>query len=127
MVTFMDKFFSKFQCGFRKGYSTQPCIFALIKKYKSAIDSGKSFGVLFTNLTKSFECLPLELLLVNLNAYDFILSELRFVRGYLFNRQQITKINAIYSSWEKILFSVPQGSILRPLLFNIFICDMFTI
>ena len=41
MDTFMDKYFSKFQCDFRKGYSTQQCLIALIKKWKNAVNSGK--------------------------------------------------------------------------------------
>ena len=45
--------------------------------------------------------------------------------SYLANRKQRTKINSSYSSWEEILFGVPQGSVLGPLLFNIFLCDMF--
>ena len=103
MATFMDKYFSKFQCGFRKDYRTQQCLIALIEKWKSAVDSGKSFGTLLTDLSKAFYCLPHELLLAKLNAYGFSLSALRLKCSYLFNSQQRTKINASYSPWEEIL------------------------
>ena len=45
--------------------------------------------------------------------------------SYLKNRKQRTKINSAYISWEEVLFGVPRGSILGPLLFNIFLCDLF--
>ena len=76
---------------------------------------------------KGFCCLPHKLLLAKLNTYGFSLSALRLICSYLFSRQQRTKINASYSSWEEILFGVPQGSILGPLLFDIFKCDLFII
>ena len=127
IVEFMDPYFSKFQCGFRKGYSTQQCLIAFIEKWKSAIDQGKSFGAVLTDLSKAFDCLPHELLIAKLHAYGFSLSALRLVNSYLSNRKQRTKINESFSSWEDILFSVLQGSILGPLLFNIFTCDLFLI
>ena len=47
---FMENYFSKFQCGFKKSYNTQQCLIALIEKWKSATDKGKSFGALLTDL-----------------------------------------------------------------------------
>ena len=99
----------------------------MIEKWKSAVDSGKSFRTLLTDLSKAFDCLPHELLLAKLNAYGFSLSALRLISSYLCNRQQRTKINTNYSSWKESLFGYPQRSILGPLLFNIFMRDLFTI
>ena len=79
MATFMDKYFSKFQCGFRKGYSTQLCLIPLIGKCKSAVDSRKFLGALLKDLSKTFDCLPHELLLAKSNAYGLSLSALRFI------------------------------------------------
>ena len=123
IVEFMDPYFPKFQCGFRKGYSTQQCLIAFIEKWKSAIDQVKSFGAVLTYLSKAFDCFPHELLIAKLHAYGFSLRALRLVNSYLSNRKQRTKINESFSSWEEIFFGVRQG----PLLFNIFMCDLFLI
>ena len=80
-----------------------------------------------TDLSKAFDCLSHEFLIAKLHAYGFSLNALRLVHSYLINRKQRTTINTKYSSWEEILFGVPQGSILGPLLLNIFLCDVFFI
>ena len=118
----METFFSKFQCAFRKACSTQQCLIALIEKWKSATDKGKCFGALLKVLYKVFDYIPHELLIAKLLDYGFDLAALRIVHNCLSNRKQRAKINGSYSSWEVILF----GSILVPSLFNIFICDLFT-
>ena len=96
----------------------------MLEKWKRAVDNGKVFGILLTDLSKAFDCLSHELLLVKLHAYGFSLSVLRLIYSYLANRKQRTKVNSSYSSWEEILFGVPQGSILGPFLLNIFLCDI---
>ena len=100
---------------------------ALLEKWKTCVDQKQICEALLTDLSKAFDCLPHDLIIAKLNAYGFSLSALRLIHDYLSNRKQRTKINLTYSSWEEILFGVPQGSILGSLLFNIFMCDLFFI
>ena len=127
MSQFFENIFSKYQCGFRKGFSTQQCLLAMLEKWKRSVDNSKMFGVLLTDLSKTFDCLDHEFLIAKLNAYGFSLTALKLVHNYLSNRKQRTKINSTYSSLLEIIFGVPQGSLLGPLLFNIFLIDLFFI
>ena len=80
---YFEPILSKFQCGFRKGYSAQHYLLAMLEKWKSAVDNKINFGALLTDLSKVFDCVPHDLLLAMLNAYGFSLLALRLVQRYL--------------------------------------------
>ena len=94
---FMEPFFSKQQCGFRKGYNTRYFFLFMLKKWKSAVDKGKYFGTLLIDLSKAFDCISDELILAKLHRYGFSLRALRLIHNDLSNIKQRTRVNGTYS------------------------------
>ena len=68
---YLNKIFSKYQCGFRKGFSAQHCLIAMIEKWRQSLDSGGQAAAVLTDLSKAFDCIDHELLIAKLNAYGF--------------------------------------------------------
>ena len=118
-------FLSRHQCDFWKDYSAQQCLFAKLEKWKSAVDNKKTFGKLLTDLSKAFDCFSHDRSSSCKVACLWIQDSWAKICVQWFDRKQRTKINSAYSSSEESLFRVPQRSILGPLLFNIFLCDLF--
>ena len=124
-MDFLDKHFHPLLSAFRPGFGCQTALLKIIDDWKKALDDNKFIAAILMDLSKAFDCLPHNLLLLKLEAYGLSKNSLKLLQSYLENRKQRIKIGSYYSDWDQMCKGVPQRSILGRVLFKIFINDIF--
>ena len=115
---------SQHQYGFRKNYSTTFLMLDLFDKIYMAKNNSLKPGIIFLDIKKAFDTVKHNILLEKLKHYGIGGTVLKWLKSFLDNRWQQTKIGNLISNHSAIKCGVPQGSILGPLLFSIFINDI---
>ncbi len=129
IINFLNKHnvLNQSQHGFRQNHSTNTAIANILNPLTTIIDKHHVAFVLFIDISKAFDSLSHDILLYKLNYYGIRGIAYNWFKSYISNRYHYTDCNYVSSSLSLIRYGIPQGSILGPLLYLLYVNDIFTI